>query len=355
MTEQEDNLMPDLSDEVEYGLSELQENTSREVETSNFQSSYSYGVRKKNQTSNRRREDDRKYRFEIMSEVEQEGETQSENRQDSHQSGSLMSHDSDRSDVDESFDERDNGARPVAKYQSNEMAARAESATQIARMKNSFLMDPDEVQEEKLVSPNTINSPVSNAFRELRRNVFEYTGKSNPIVLVTGVTKDVGSSFTAKNLAAAIALDEVSTALFVDCNIRLSKTSDDENVGLTDFLESNSIEESAIIQHTGIPRLRKIGPGQQRELIGEYFSSPRIKYLFNNIATRYPDRSIVIDGPPASTDTAILTDLCDAVLLVVAYGKSTERQVAKAVAQLGRDKIMGVVFNDQPFVPEYQW
>lgn len=245
--------------------------------------------------------------------------------------------------------------KAIAELLSRDVAARAKSAEEIACMANSFLLAPQEIREDKVISVANINEPASNAFRELRRNVFEYTGRLNPIVLVTGVQRDVGSSLVAKNLAAAIALDETSTSLFIDCNIQMSQGGDNATVGLTDFLESNEIGESEIIQHTGIPRLRSIGPGRQRELAGEYFSSPRIRSLLTSVSTRYPDRSVVIDGPPASTDAAILADLCDVVLLVVAYGRNTEKQIGKAIGILGRDKIMGFVFNDQPHIPEYEW
>ena len=50
-----------------------------------------------------------------------------------------------------------------------------------------------------------------------------------------------------------------------------------------------------------------------------------------------------------------LADICDAVLLVVAYGRNTERHIASAISILGRDKIMGFVFNDRPYVPEFEW
>ena len=237
-----------------------------------------------------------------------------------------------------------------------DLAERAKRASEIAQMRHDYLLSPASVRENKIISSSNVNEPAANAFRELRRSVFHFTEKPDPIVMVTGVAGDVGSTFVARNLAAAIALEEVSTALYVDCNIRNAQQSqDDGRYGLTDYLESKDVSEDEIIQQTGILRLRKIGAGRSRELPGEYFSSSRLRYLFQNISTRYPDRSVIIDGPPVSTDTAILADLCDAVLLVLAFGRSTEQQVANALSVLGPEKIMGCVFNDQPLVPEFQW
>lgn len=262
---------------------------------------------------------------------------------------------SDDSPTDETPTDETPKGQAITQFQGRDILTRADSAEQIARMKNDFLLDPQEIREDRLITVANINERASNSFRELRRNVFDYTGKSNPIVMVSGVNEDVGSSLVAKNLAAAIALDETSTALIVNCNIRMNQEDDEVHAGLTDFLESKEIDEGEIIQHTGIPRLRRIGAGRRRELAGEYFSSARIRSLFSNISGRYPDRSIIIDGPPASTDAAILADLCDVVLLVVAYGRNTENQIDNAIGVLGRDKIMGFVFNDQPNMPEYEW
>ena len=244
---------------------------------------------------------------------------------------------------------------PVTQLQSRDIATRSESAEQIAQMKYSYLLNAEQLREKRLVGASHLNEPASNAFRELRRNVFDSTGIANPIVMVSGVNHGVGATHVSKNLAAAIALDETSTSLYVDCNISLDRRDDDEQLGLTDFLESKEIEESEIIQQTGIQRLRRIGAGRHRELAGEYFSSPRIRFLFQSISGRYPDRSVVVDGPPAGTDAAILAEICDVVLLVVAYGRNTERQIANAISILGHEKIMGFVFNDQPYVPEFEW
>jgi len=248
------------------------------------------------------------------------------------------------------------GKNLVLKRNEVDLAERAKRASEIAQMRHEYLLSPAAVRENRIISSSNINEPAANAFRDLRRSVFHFTEKSDPIVMVTGVAGDVGSTFVARNLAAAIALEEVSTALYVDCNIRNAQSGpEDTRYGLTDYLESMDVSEDEIIQQTGILRLRKIGAGRSRELPGEYFSSSRLRNLFQNVATRYPDRSVIIDGPPVSTDTAILADLCDAVLLVLAFGRSTEQQVANALSVLGPEKIMGCVFNDQPLVPEFQW
>ena len=69
--------------------------------------------------------------------------------------------------------------------------------------------------------------------------------------------------------------------------------------------------------------------------------------LVNEISKRYEDRIVLLDSPPihAASETAVLAQHVDGVVLVVRYGAS-RREYVKALADvIGRDKILGVVFN----------
>jgi len=50
------------------------------------------------------------------------------------------------------------------------------------------------------------------------------------------------------------------------------------------------------------------------------------------------------------------TEVSSSFLGVAMEGnRNTENQIDNAIGVLGRDKIMGFVFNDQPNMPEYEW
>ena len=57
--------------------------------------------------------------------------------------------------------------------------------------------------------------------------------------------------------------------------------------------------------------------------------------------------TIVLDCPPVLglPDATILTDLCDAALLVVGAGASSRRQIESALERIDRSRLLGVVFN----------
>jgi Mrp family chromosome partitioning ATPase len=69
--------------------------------------------------------------------------------------------------------------------------------------------------------------------------------------------------------------------------------------------------------------------------------------LVDELSRRYEDRIVLLDSPPlhAASETAVLAQHVDGVVLVVRYGAS-RREYVKALADaIGREKILGVVFN----------
>jgi Mrp family chromosome partitioning ATPase len=122
-------------------------------------------------------------------------------------------------------------------------------------------------------------------------------------------------------------------------------------------MENSDMDIADIIHPVGIERLRIIPSGGQREIPAEYFTSLKMKRLLDGIKQRYRERYIIIDAPPMteSADTQILADLCDYAVLVVPYGRVTDAQIDACIKALGDKKLVGVVFNDEPTLPEFRW
>jgi Mrp family chromosome partitioning ATPase len=74
----------------------------------------------------------------------------------------------------------------------------------------------------------------------------------------------------------------------------------------------------------------------------------------SSLLARYDDRYIFMDAAPIteSADTRILVELCDFVLLVVPYGRVTKNRIQEAADAIGKDKLLGIVFNDVPRMPK---
>ncbi|OEY68115.1 polysaccharide biosynthesis protein [Marinobacter sp. X15-166B] len=209
----------------------------------------------------------------------------------------------------------------------------------------------DDLDERRIIYPDSPNRDLVNRFRSLRTKLLEASGGNNFTLVVTGATAGAGSSFVALNLAAAFAFDQAKTALIIDCNLRepsLHSVLDitPEN-GLTDFLEDFDYDIARVLYPTGIPRLRLIPAGSQRESAAEFFTSFRMKQFLQAVRRRYPDRFIVLDTVSISDspDARILTDLADYALLVVPHGRITAGAAEQAALAFDPQKFLGAVVN----------
>ncbi|MGC8119110.1 polysaccharide biosynthesis protein [Marinobacter sp. VGCF2001] len=222
---------------------------------------------------------------------------------------------------------------------------------QIVRMQEPRKLTPDDLDERRIIYPESRNRALVNRFRDLRTKLLEVSGGNNFTLVVSGASTEAGSSFVALNLAAAFAFDQAKTALIIDCNLRepsLHSTLDVmPETGLTDFLEDPDYDIARILYPTGIPRLRLIPAGSRRETPAEFFTSFRMKQFLQAIRRRYPDRFIVLDTAPISDspDARILTELCDYAMLVVPHGRISAATAERAATAFNPDKFVGAVIN----------
>lgn len=222
---------------------------------------------------------------------------------------------------------------------------------QIVKMQEPRQLTRDDMDERRIIYPSSPNRKLVNKFRHLRTKLVELSSGNNFTMVVSGACEGAGTSLTALNLAAAFAFDQAKTALIIDCNLRspsqhLALDLSPE-AGLTDFLEDADYDIGRIIYPTGIPRLRLIPAGSQREAPAEFFTSFRMKQFLQAVRRRYPDRFIVLDTAPIdeSPDARILGELCDYSMLVVPHGRLTPGAVADAAQSFDPDKFVGAVIN----------
>ncbi|PKF61425.1 polysaccharide biosynthesis protein [Psychromonas sp. psych-6C06] len=223
----------------------------------------------------------------------------------------------------------------------------------IKKMSETSLFSPRELDERKIIYPGIDDSNTLNAYRELRTNLLKKTDHKNFICMVTSIRSGAGTSHVAMNLAASIALDQNKTALVVDCNIYdptiESYLKTPPTLGLTNFLENDTDAITDIIYPSGIPRVRIIPVGNNVINAAEHFSSEHMDSFMHSVKERYPDRFIILDTPPIGlyAESQILASICDFAILVVGYGKSNNAQTQAGIDTIGKDKLAGIVFNNQ--------
>lgn len=222
---------------------------------------------------------------------------------------------------------------------------------QIVKMQEPRKLTQDDLDERRIIYPESPNRLLVNKFRHLRTKLVEVSRGNNFTMVVSGACEGAGTSFVALNLAAAFAFDHAKTALIIDCNLR-NPTQHfpldlSPETGLTDFLEDADFDIGRIIYPTGIPRLRLIPAGSKREAPAEFFTSFRMKQFLQAVRRRYPDRFIVLDTAAIneSPDARILAELCDYSMLVVPHGRLTPAAIADAAQSFDPDKFVGAVIN----------
>lgn len=226
-----------------------------------------------------------------------------------------------------------------------------ESKEKIRQMAEVYRLSDTELDERKIIHTKMRDVKTLNVFRELRTKIMQKAGGENFSLLVTSVASGGGSTFLTKNIAASFALDQSKTALVVECNLSGADSNWQISYidnGLSDFLRDPSVALDEIVYATGIPRLRLVPIGNTDDIGTEHFTSYRMRQFHDELRSRYSDRYIVIDAPPIGTnaDAQILAELADFVLVCVPYGLVNRQQIAKAIASIPSEKMMGLVFNN---------
>ena len=192
---------------------------------------------------------------------------------------------------------------------------------------------------------------VAESFRRLRAKILHPAdGKKIQSILVTSAVLGEGKSFVCANLGAILAQSLERHAIVVDCDMRRPTLASlfgiDNRQGLVDHLREG-VDLSLLIRKTGMERLSVIPAGIPPVNPSELLASAKMTQMVDEIVGRYPDRIVIFDSPPAqaASETAVLAQNVDKVIIVVRWGVSGRDQVKKFIETIGREKILGVVFN----------
>jgi capsular exopolysaccharide synthesis family protein len=201
-----------------------------------------------------------------------------------------------------------------------------------------------------LVVATEPRSPTAEAYRQLRTNL-QYSGVDSELktVLITSANAAEGKSTTAANLATALA-QSGKKVILVDADMRRPTLHTllgvDGSRGLSNLIVSGRLDPS-FVKSTLIPNLNLLPAGRIPPNPAEFLGSERMKEVLSWL--RGQAHYLIIDSPPllAVTDGAILSQLCDTMILVASANQTRYGTLAAAVKQIHAldSHIAGVVVN----------
>lgn len=205
--------------------------------------------------------------------------------------------------------------------------------------------------DPRLISVHEPQSPAAEEFKMLRAKILckSQTCREQAIMITSAQPLD-GKSLVAANLAVSIAQGINEHVLLVDCDLRLPSLHNyfglQVNHGLREYLEEGKSLTPYLLK-TPVRKLTLLPAGSPPPNPSELLSSEKMRLLIAELKARYHDRYIIIDATPAqfSAETAFLSNEVDGVLLVVRSGKTPKEAILGAVDNIGREKILGVIFN----------
>ncbi len=208
--------------------------------------------------------------------------------------------------------------------------------------------------DERLLNVTSSPGEVSESFRVLRsRILIPDDGKPVPrTIMVTSVQPQEGKSFVTANLGITLAKGVDQHSLLVDCDLRKPSLAAlfgmANERGLADYLQRDC-EISSLIQKTSVNKLSILASGSPPVNPSELLGSAQMNDLVKELSARYGDRIVIFDSPPLrfASETKVLSQTVDAVILVVRYGMSSRVAVKKMIEDIGPGKIIGIVFNGQ--------
>ena len=183
----------------------------------------------------------------------------------------------------------------------------------------------------------------------LRTNI-QLSGNNLQVISITSVKPGEGKSTTSTNIAWAFARAGYKT-LLIDADIRNSVMSGvfksrEKITGLTEFL-SGTTDLSQGLCETNVENLFVIQAGSVSPNPTALLQSENFAIMIDTLR-KYFDY-IVVDTAPIGVviDAAIITQQCDASVLVTAAGETNRRDVQKAKEQLEQTSkpFLGIVLN----------
>jgi protein-tyrosine kinase len=222
-------------------------------------------------------------------------------------------------------------------------------------------LDIEKLTNSRISSPDNTHSVTYNEFRSLKRKLIPMTvdpetrGMTRNMVMVTSALPGEGKTFTAMNLAIALAAEPNLNVILVDADVVQSSIASyfqaSDHDGLLELLTGKRHHLDEVLHPCAdLPRLHVLFAGARDDATPELLASRGMTELCADLATRFPQSIVLFDAPPvlAGSEPAAMASHVHHVLMVVAAGRSGRDQVEAALTEVSRCPSISMVFNQSP-------
>jgi len=211
----------------------------------------------------------------------------------------------------------------------------------------------EEVQVQpssRIVMQTDPRSAGADRFRFLRMCLRElWSAGKLKTLQITSPLQQEGKSTIALNLATALAEGGKRTVLLIEADLHRPTLTEqlglEKRTGLADCLEEGSLNPITVVR-----RLEPLGwyllpAGDPRSNPTELLQTEAFAGVLQTLSPHFD--WILIDSPPVIplTDALSLARQANATLLVAREGRTPREAVEKAIAVLGRQRVLGIVLN----------
>lgn len=191
----------------------------------------------------------------------------------------------------------------------------------------------------------------ADSYRLLRTRLLQRMRQNNFRTLgVTSTHPQAGKSLTSINLSLAIAMDQNYSCVVVDGDMRRPSIHRylgiEPERGLGEYLQQD-IDLSDVLLDIGVERFNVL-PGLERvEGTSELLTGPKMSNLISGLVNKNNTQIAVFDLPPilVGDDVVALSEMLDAVILVVEEDVTDQSELEKALELLKETTVLGCVLN----------
>ncbi len=202
----------------------------------------------------------------------------------------------------------------------------------------------------ELITHELPKSVISEAIRSVRTSImFSMIDKPKKLIMVTSSVAGEGKTFTASNLACAVAQTGKNT-LLVDTDLRKPRVNEVFSVKRKPGLSNHLIgvdDLKSIVRTTSVPNLSIVTCGIIPPNPSEMLESTLMEKFCEAVREKFD--VVIFDTPPSMTvtDGVVLSRNMDGVIITIKSGSTVKNTVKRCISQLtsGKCEMLGAVIN----------